>query len=73
VRGTRGIGEFFYKTSDLLLIDGIFVNGSGKLIRALSKVGRKLQTGYLYHYALAMIAGLLVFLAWLLLGLNYVG
>lgn len=68
VRGTRRVGRFFYEFSDQFLIDGIFVNGSGKLIRWISRVGRRLQTGYMYHYAFAMIAGLFVFLGWLLLG-----
>lgn len=68
VRGTRHLGEFFYKVTDLKLIDGVFVNGSGKAIRLFSRVARRVQTGYLYHYALAMMIGLLVFLGWLLLG-----
>lgn len=68
VRGTRMIGEFFYRISDLILIDGIFVNGSGKAIAWLSRISRHLQSGYIYHYTLAMITGLLVFMGWLLLG-----
>ena len=67
VRGARKLGYFFYTFSDLILIDGIFVNGSGKLIRWLSRVGRQLQSGYIYDYALVMIAGLLFILTWLLL------
>lgn len=68
VRGGRMLGSFFYNVTDLLIIDGIFVNGSGKLIRWFSRVARQVQSGYLYHYTFAMIAGLLVFLGWLLLG-----
>lgn len=67
VRGTRRIGEFFYRFSDLKMIDGIFVNGSGRLIRWGALTSRRLQTGYLYHYALAMVIGLVVFLGWFLL------
>jgi NADH-quinone oxidoreductase subunit L len=65
VHGARNIGNFFYKISDLILIDGIFVNGSGRLIQWSSRVARHLQSGYIYHYSLAMIAGLLFFLGWL--------
>lgn len=68
VKGVRKLGHYFYDYSDLILIDGIFVNGSGKLIRWFSVIGKRLQTGYLYHYALAMMVGLVAFLAWILLG-----
>ncbi|MES2217263.1 MAG: NADH-quinone oxidoreductase subunit L [Pseudomonadota bacterium] len=64
VHGVRKLGYFFYNISDLILIDGIFVNGSGRLIQWFSRVARHLQSGYIYHYTLAMIAGLLFFLAW---------
>ncbi len=66
VRGARGLGRFFYRVTDLWLIDGLFVNGSGHVIRLLANAGRRLQTGYLYHYAFAMAAGLLILLIWLL-------
>lgn len=66
VQGVRRLGSFFYNESDLKLIDGIFVNGSGALIRWLARVSRRLQTGYLYHYAFAMMGGLAIFMAWLL-------
>lgn len=68
VRGTLGLGEFLYKTTDLRFIDGVFVNGTGKMIRWFAKVSRRMQTGYLYHYALMMIGGLVVMLVWLLSG-----
>jgi len=68
VRGSRRLGEFFYDVTDLKLIDGVFVNGSGRLIRWFSRVARQVQSGYIYHYTFAMIAGLMFFLGWLLLG-----
>jgi len=67
VRGCRKLGYFFYDISDLKMIDGIFVNGTGKIITWLARVGRRLQSGYIYHYSLAMVAGVLVFLGWFLL------
>jgi NADH-quinone oxidoreductase subunit L len=67
VRGTRKLGDIFYNISDLILIDGIFVNGSGRVIRWLSRAGRQLQTGYIYQYTLVMMLGLLFFIVWLLL------
>lgn len=68
VRGTRALGNFFYVVCDLMFIDGLFVNGSGKLIQRLARVSRRLQTGYIYHYALVMMLGVAVFLSWTLLG-----
>jgi NADH-quinone oxidoreductase subunit L len=68
VKGTRGLGRFFYKITDLKMIDGVFVNGSGKAIRWLAKISCRIQTGYVYDYAFIMIIGLGAFLSWLLLG-----
>ncbi len=67
VRNTRRMADYFFYVGDLKFIDGFFVNGSGRFIDWLSRVGRKMQSGYLYHYAFAMIVGLLVFLAWFIL------
>ncbi|MBX3709007.1 MAG: NADH-quinone oxidoreductase subunit L [Gammaproteobacteria bacterium] len=64
VHGTQNAGHLFYDVSDVKMIDGVCVNGSGGLIRWLAQTGRRLQTGYLYHYALAMVLGILVFVAW---------
>lgn len=64
VRGTNDLGHLCYDISDVKLIDDTCVNGSGKLIQWLAAVARRMQTGYLYHYALAMVIGMLVFLGW---------
>jgi len=69
VRGTQESGHLFYEVGDVKLIDGVFVNGSGAFIRWLAKIGRGLQTGYIYHYALAMVLGILFFLVWYRWGL----
>lgn len=68
VHGSRKLGNFFYKVVDLIVIDGVFVNGSGKFIRWFASVARRLQTGYIYHYALVMMIGLVAFMGWILLG-----
>jgi len=65
--GTRGTGSIFWHLGDQWLIDGLGVNGSAKLVGRLARFMRQMQTGYLYHYAFAMISGFLVLLAWLLL------
>ena len=65
--GARKLGEGLFRYGDRAIIDGAFVNGSAKGIGLLSGVMRHLQTGYIYHYAFVMVAGVLAFLTWLLL------
>jgi NADH-quinone oxidoreductase subunit L len=48
---------------DTHVIDGVAVNGSARLVDLVSGVVRRAQSGYLYHYAFAMIVGLIVLLA----------
>jgi NADH-quinone oxidoreductase subunit L len=66
VRATRGLGWLFWRVGDATLIDGVAVDGSANSIGYFSRVMRHLQSGYVYHYAFAMITGLIVFLAWLM-------
>ena len=54
----RGVGRGLWKFGDEKLIDGFIVNGSAKTVGWISSMVRKLQTGYLYHYAFVMILGL---------------
>lgn len=67
VKGAKGLGRLFYNVGDQRLIDGLVVNGSGRLVRWFSTMGRTIQNGYLYRYATVMVFGLLGFLCWLLL------
>jgi NADH-quinone oxidoreductase subunit L len=50
-----------------VLIDGTLVNGSARLVGWTAGVVRRVQSGYLYHYAFAMIIGLALLLGWTLL------
>ena len=63
----RGVSEFFYRWADRKLIDDVFVDGSGRNVTRVSQRLRRLQTGYLYHYAFVMMLGLLGLLCWFLL------
>jgi NADH-quinone oxidoreductase subunit L len=56
--GAQGIGKLLWKAGDRGLIDGMLVNGSAKTVGRFAARIRTLQTGYLYHYAIAMIVGL---------------
>ncbi|MGY8794421.1 MAG: NADH-quinone oxidoreductase subunit L, partial [Woeseiales bacterium] len=64
--GGRKIGQFLWEKGDELIIDGILVNGTANSIAKFSTVLRRIQTGYLYHYAFAMFIGMTLILAWLL-------
>ncbi len=64
----RGIGQVLWRFGDALMIDGLIVNGSARLVGWFSSVARYTQTGYLNHYALAMISGLILLLGWVVLG-----
>jgi NADH-quinone oxidoreductase subunit L len=66
-RASRGLGGLLWKVGDQTIIDGGMVNGSARLVGIVSVVARGLQSGYLYHYAFAMIVGLAVFVGWLVL------
>jgi NADH-quinone oxidoreductase subunit L len=60
----RGLGIGFWKGGDQGLIEGAVVNASWKLIGVIAKVVKFAQTGFLYHYALVMLAGLFLFLTY---------
>jgi NADH-quinone oxidoreductase subunit L len=49
------------------LIDGLMVNGSARLVGLLASVARRLQSGYIYHYAFAMIIGLMAMISYFVL------
>jgi len=61
--GSRALGKGFWQGGDVRLIDGWIINGSACAVQWFASVVRHLQTGRLYHYAFAMIMGLVVLLA----------
>ncbi len=65
--GSRSLGRLFWRVGDEMVIDGVLVNGSARTVGWLATVTRHVQSGYLYHYAFAMIIGLSALLAYLLL------
>jgi NADH-quinone oxidoreductase subunit L len=60
----RGLGGGLWKWGDQGVIDGVLVNGSWKLVGRVALVVRRLQSGFLYHYALAMILGIFVLMTY---------
>jgi NADH-quinone oxidoreductase subunit L len=63
-RGARMLGTAFWKGGDQGVIETGFVNGSWKLVGAISSYVRRLQTGYIYHYALVMLLGVFAMLSY---------
>src|SRR5690606_26323321 len=55
---------------DTHVIDGIAVNGSAQAVGLVARLARQVQSGFLYHYAFAMILGLIVLMAVLISSLN---
>jgi NADH-quinone oxidoreductase subunit L len=65
--GSRVVGTLLWRIGDAIMIDGVVVNGSARLVGWLSGVVRVVQTGYLNHYAFVMISGLILLLGWAIL------
>jgi NADH-quinone oxidoreductase subunit L len=64
--GARALGGGLWRVGDQAVIDDGMVNGSARVVGWFSSVMRYAQSGYLYHYAFAMILGLASLLLWLI-------
>ena len=62
--GARRLGSSLWAKADQGVIDGFLVNGSARLVTSVAAVLRLGQTGFLYHYAIAMILGVALLLWW---------
>jgi NADH-quinone oxidoreductase subunit L len=60
--GARAVGKGLWKGGDVGIIDGLLVNGSARVVGWFAAIIRHIQSGYIYHYAFAMIFGILVLL-----------
>jgi len=60
--GSRALGRGLWKGGDVAIIDNVMVNGSARLVGWFASVIRHVQSGYIYHYAFAMIIGILLLL-----------
>jgi NADH-quinone oxidoreductase subunit L len=63
-RGTRALGTGLWKGGDQGVIDGAIVNGSWKLVGRAAGAIRWMQSGYIYHYAFAMLLGIFVLMTY---------
>ena len=60
-------GNFFWKKGDEDTIDRFGPNGISNLVKNISSKSIIIQSGYIYHYAFAMLIGLVVLITWLLM------
>jgi NADH-quinone oxidoreductase subunit L len=67
-RATRALGDGLWKVGDQTVIDGAAVNGSARVVGVLAVLTRELQSGYLYHYAFAMLIGVAGLITWFMFG-----
>ncbi len=65
--GGRRLGNGLWKRGDQSFIDGVLVNGSARLVGWFAAVVRTAQSGYVYHYAFAMILGVLAMMSYFVL------
>jgi len=68
VRPAFAIGRFFWKVVDIKIIDGCGPNGIAARVMNITNKVTQMQTGYLYHYAFAMIIGVAALITWMMIG-----
>ncbi len=62
--GARLIGGTLWRRGDQNVIDGFFVNGTAHLVERFSRLVKAFQSGYIYHYAFAMLIGVFALVTW---------
>ena len=68
VRPTFWIGRLLWKGGDGFLIDGFGPDGISARVLDVARDAVRLQSGYIYHYAFAMLIGVAIFVTWYLFG-----
>jgi NADH-quinone oxidoreductase subunit L len=70
VRPAKWIGYTLWKKGDGWLIDGLGPDGVSARVLDITRNVVKLQTGYLYHYAFAMLIGVAGLITWFMFGMG---
>jgi len=68
VRPSMRLGALLWKRGDEALIDGLGPNGIAAIARLVAGKVARLQTGYVFHYAFAMVIGLVLLVSWFTFG-----
>jgi NADH-quinone oxidoreductase subunit L len=71
VRSAKRLGTFLWKKGDGRVIDGFGPNGVAARVLDVTDRVVRLQTGYLYHYAFAMLIGIAALVTWMMLGSSF--
>ncbi|MNF18196.1 NADH:ubiquinone oxidoreductase subunit L [compost metagenome] len=68
MRSAKALGKFLWKKGDVAVIDTYGPNGvAARVVDVTNRIVR-LQSGYLYHYAFAMLIGIAALVTWMMLG-----
>jgi len=70
VRPTKRLGYFLWKKGDGYVIDGFGPDGVSARVLDVTRNVVRLQTGYLYHYAFAMLIGVAGLITWFMFGVG---
>jgi NADH-quinone oxidoreductase subunit L len=70
VRPTLWLGRVFWKGGDERLIDGFGPDGISARVLDITRGAVRLQTGYVYHYAFAMLIGVAALITWFMFGVR---
>ncbi len=71
VRSAKALGRFLWKKGDVATIDAYGPNGVASAVGGLTQKVVRLQSGYLYHYAFAMLIGIAALVTWMMLGSSF--
>jgi len=63
-KGARVLGAGLWRRGDQNVIDGFFINGTVQLVERASRLLKAFQSGYIYHYAFAMLIGVFALVTW---------
>jgi NADH-quinone oxidoreductase subunit L len=66
VRPAKRLGYYLWKIGDGMIIDGLGPDGVSARVLNTTWAAMRLQSGYVYHYAFVMLAGVAVFITWFL-------
>jgi NADH-quinone oxidoreductase subunit L len=65
VRPTFWLGNFLWKVGDIKIINGL-IDGTAAGVYGITQRAVRLQTGYIYHYAFAMLIGVAVLVTYVM-------
>jgi NADH-quinone oxidoreductase subunit L len=68
VRPAMWLGRFLWKKGDGFMIDGFGPDGIASAVSDVTRGVVRLQSGYLYHYAFAMMIGVAALISWFMFG-----